>query len=37
MKDPELGYEIVHRFMYTVCERLESERLRLVELYASHS
>ena len=37
MKDPSLGYEILHRFIYTVCERLESERLQLVELYASHS
>ena len=37
MKDPSLGYEILHRFIYTVCERLESERLRLVELYASQA
>jgi CRP/FNR family transcriptional regulator, cyclic AMP receptor protein len=37
VKDPSFGYEILHRFIFTVCERLESERLRLVELYASHS
>jgi CRP/FNR family transcriptional regulator, cyclic AMP receptor protein len=36
-KDSGLGYEILNRFIHTVCERLESERMRLVELYASHS
>ena len=36
-KDSALGYEILSRFIVTVCERLESERMRLVELYASHS
>jgi len=36
-KDSGLGYEILSRFIHTVCERLESERMQLVALYASHS
>ncbi|MCI0412733.1 hypothetical protein L0222_08015 [bacterium] len=36
-RDPEFGYEILKRFLKIVGERLESERTRLVGLYASHS
>ena len=36
-QDSKLGYEIQKRFLQIIGERLECERMRLVDLYASHS
>lgn len=33
--DPELGYELVSRFMALVVERLQTTRLRLLDLYGT--
>jgi CRP-like cAMP-binding protein len=33
-RDPELGYQLASRFMAVVVERLQSTRLRLLDLYA---
>ena len=35
--DEKLGYELQKRFLQIIGERLESERMKLIELYASHS
>ena len=32
--DPEIGYQVMQRFLPVVAERLQSARLRLIELYA---
>jgi CRP/FNR family cyclic AMP-dependent transcriptional regulator len=34
---PEFGHEIMQRFIRVIAERLEAERLKLVNLYAAHS
>ena len=36
-EEPAFGYEILERFLHLMGERLESERMSLVELYAAHS
>ena len=36
-KDAEFGYEVLKRFLQIIGDRLESERMKLVDMYASHS
>ena len=36
-EEPAFGYEILERFLQLMGERLESERMSLVGLYAAHS
>jgi CRP-like cAMP-binding protein len=35
--DSQFGFEILQRFLQIVGERLESERIKLLDVYASHS
>ena len=36
-EDPAFGYDVLQRFLQLIGERLESERMSLVGLYAAHS
>ena len=35
--DPAFGYEVLKRFLQIIGDRLEGERMKLLDLYASHS
>ena len=36
-QNPQVGYAVLKRFIQLIGDRLESERFKLIELYASHS